>query len=234
MYIIVDAYPVENFRSRARTDTSFTFSWTAPRIGARFIVNYRIVCEPLMLLLLTRQSIVRASRTSAVMDFHPGTSYNCSIFTVGQYGTSEPQLNTISTPEAGMYISEVSRSCIGACHGDFFLPAPSGAPEIFQVEVAKRDVEFTWSPPPPDRQNGVITNYTLICSPSPSSLPQSISSQFVSLTVAGFSTNTLYSCSLVASNSRGTSPPATVSFTTKLDCKISRCHINGDYNYYRL
>ena len=58
----------------------------------------------------------------------------------------------------------------------------------------------------------MITSYTLSCSPSPSSLPQFPSSG--PLTVAGFSPHTSYSCSLVASNTQGSGPPAPTSFTT--------------------
>ena len=101
---------------------------------------------------------------------------------------------------------------------DLCPTAPSGAPEMFETEVVgEREVVFSWSPPLPIRQNGVITSYILSCSPSPSSLPLS-PSHSGSLTVAGFSPNTLYSCSLVASNSQGSGPPDTLSFTTKEDC----------------
>ena len=50
---------------------------------------------------------------------------------------------------------------------------------------------FSWSPPPVTQHSGLITSYTLTCSPSLSSLPQS-SSQSGLLTVAGFSPDTSY------------------------------------------
>ena len=78
----VDAYPVEGFWSRLTTGTSFTFYWM---IAAPF-----------------RQAIVQAASTSAVLtDLHPGTNYNCSIFTVGPLGISAPKSHNITTPEAG-------------------------------------------------------------------------------------------------------------------------------------
>ncbi|CAI8053974.1 Receptor-type tyrosine-protein phosphatase F, partial [Geodia barretti] len=77
--------------------------------------------------------------------------------------------------------------------------APSGSPEMLHAVPGEREVEFSWSPPPVTQRNGVITSYTLSCSPSPSSLPHSPSSQSGPHTVAGFSPNTHYSCSLVAS-----------------------------------
>ena len=87
----------------------------------------------------------------------------------------------------------------------------------FTAVAGEREVVFSWSPPPVTERNGVITSYTLSCSPSPSSLPQSPSSG--PLTVAGFSPHTSYSCSLVASNTQGSGPPAPTSFTTLQDCE---------------
>ena len=84
----------------------------------------------------------------------------------------------------------------------------------------EREVVFSWSPPPVTQRDGVITSYSISCSPSPSSLPHSPSFQSGPHTVAGFSPNTHYSCSLVASNTRGSGPPANTSFNTQQDCKI--------------
>ena len=91
---------------------------------------------------------------------------------------------------------------------------------MFGAVAGEREVEFSWSPPPPTQQNGVIISYTLSCSPSPTSLHQSPSSHSSgSLSVAGFSPNTLYSCSMTAENSQGSGPPAVATFTTQQDCK---------------
>ena len=95
---------------------------------------------------------------------------------------------------------------------------PPGVPEMFVAVAGERQVTFSWSPPPVALRNGVITSYTLSCSPSPSSLPQS-PSQPGTLTVSGFSPDTSYSCSVVASNSQGSGPPASISFTTQQDCE---------------
>ena len=98
--------------------------------------------------------------------------------------------------------------------------APSGAPEMFVAEVGQRKVNFSWSPPPVTQHNGLITSYTLSCSPSPSSLRQS-PSQSGPLTVAGFSPDTSYSCSVVPNNGLGSGPPAHTNFTTLQDCKLT-------------
>ena len=110
------------------------------------------------------------------------------------------------------------------------VSAPSGAPEMFSADVGERKVVFSWSAPLITQQNGVITNYTLSCSPSPSSLPQSPSSG--ALTVTGLSPDTSYSCSLVASNSQGSGPPANISFTTQQDCEsLFQVQIQSLYLY---
>ena len=112
---------------------------------------------------------------------------------------------------------------------NFVVPsiAPSGAPEMFERVTGQRQVEFSWSPPPVTQRNGVITSYTLSCSPSPSSLPL-FPSQSGPLIVTGFSPNTLYSCSVVATNSQGSGPPATTTFTTQQDCNLYFLNIEFD------
>ena len=100
---------------------------------------------------------------------------------------------------------------------------------MFVTEVGQRQVVFSWSPPPVTQHNGLITSYTLSCSPSPSSLPQS-PSQSGPLTVAGFSPDTSYSCSVVANNGLGSGPPAHTNFTTLQDCKLPLVWMQA-YNY---
>ena len=111
------------------------------------------------------------------------------------------------------------------------LTAPAGTPEMFVAAAVERKVTVSWSPPPVALRNGVITSYTLSCSPSPSSLPQS-PSQPGPLTVAGFSPDTSYSCSVVASNSQGSGPPANTSFTTQQDCNYSINSLPRFFSFY--
>ena len=87
---------------------------------------------------------------------------------------------------------------------------------MFEAVVGERHVVFSWSPHV-THLHRAIDNYTLSCSPSPSSLPLS-PSQSDSLTVTGFSPNTHYSCSLTPNNLWGSGPPATTAFTTEPDC----------------
>ena len=100
---------------------------------------------------------------------------------------------------------------------------------MFEVVSGQRQVVFSWSSPPVTQHNELITSYTLSCSPSPSSLPQS-PSQSGPLTVAGFSPDTSYSCSVVANNGLGSGPPAHTTFTTLQDCELTTDLDAGFYN----
>ncbi|CAI7990133.1 Receptor-type tyrosine-protein phosphatase F [Geodia barretti] len=133
--------------------------------------------------------------SATVTGLHPGINYTCVAVTFTPWQISPPQNITYSTSEI----------------------VPTGSPEAFEAVVGQRQVVFTWSPPPVTQRNGVITSYTLSCSPSPSSLPQSPSSQSGSLTATGFSPNTLHSCSLTATNSQGSGPPSIRIFITLED-----------------
>ena len=196
--------------------TSLTFSWTLTPVASLLITGYNITCTPLMEGIPLPEPLVGEQRdTSAtVTGLHPGISYTCVAVTFSPWQISPPQNITYSTSEIGrrQYLYFLSKIVPSSS-------APSGSPEAFEAVVGQRQVVFTWSPPPVTQRNGVITSYTLSCSPSPSSLPQSPSSQSGSLTATGFSPNTLHSCSLAASNNQGTGPPAIKNFTTLEDCK---------------
>ena len=94
---------------------------------------------------------------------------------------------------------------------------------MFVAVPGKRQVIFSWSPPVVTERNGVIINYTLSCSPSPSTLPLSIPQTAV--TVTGFTPDTNYICSVEANNGLGPGPAAQEIFETQSDCKCSHSHI---------
>ena len=99
---VIDAYPVERFRSENVANTSFCLYWVGPTIGAQLSLEYSLECEPLLIEISTNQTTVPASVSSVVLtDLHPGTRYNCSIVTTGALGSSEPVSLIILTPEAG-------------------------------------------------------------------------------------------------------------------------------------
>ena len=64
---------------------------------------------------------------------------------------------------------------------DPLVIVPSGSPVGFTTVAGEREVVFSWSPPPVTERNGVITSYTLSCSPSPSPPPQDLSQWLASL-----------------------------------------------------
>ena len=170
----------------------------------------------------------RNAATASVTELYPGVSYTCAIVTFNSWQTSLPRNITYSIPEIGRANHPIKIDFVT----DTSSSAPSGSPEIFEAVAGQRQVVFTWSPLPVTQRNGVITNYTLSCSPSPSTLPQSPSSQSGSLTVTGFSPNTLYSCSLTANNNRGSGPAATTSFTTLEDCERADNYCSTNNNFF--
>ena len=70
-------------------------------------------------------------------------------------------------------------------------------------------IMFSWQPPEPHLQNGEIVIYTIACVPSPLS-PLPPVTEAGSITFGGFSPATSYNCSIEATNSAGTGPPAFV------------------------
>ena len=91
---------------------------------------------------------------------------------------------------------------------------------MFDTVFGERQAMFSWSPPLVTERNGVIITYTLSCSPSPSTLPLSIS-QAVPVTVTGFTPDTRYICSVMAHNGLGAGPAAQETFTTQPDCMLT-------------
>lgn len=77
---------------------------------------------------------------------------------------------------------------------------------------AARNITFSWSPPDEESRYGNITSYTLSCSTVEGGLsgPQQMFDDppVGGVVVAGFKPYTDYNCTMTASNSAGTSPPA--------------------------
>ena len=77
-------------------------------------------------------------------------------------------------------------------------------------------VFFSWQPPPPDQQNGLIPRYDIVCTPSSDSGEpvNSMSNGALNATVGMFIPATQYSCTITASTSAGTGPGITVTVVT--------------------
>ena len=117
----------------------------------------------------------------------------------------------------------ISQTCPTTCmilwlHYAYTHTVPLEAPEDFQATAGERRVTFFWTPP--STATPSVHGYTLSCSPSPATLPQSFP-QSGSYTVGGFSPDTVYNCSVAAYTSQIIGPPATsTAFTTTEDnCK---------------
>ena len=76
-------------------------------------------------------------------------------------------------------------------------------------------VEFTWSPPEVILRNGEITTYTVTCISGGSQKVLATVEGSGTHEVEGFSPSTDYNCTVVATNSAGNGPHASISFTTQ-------------------
>ena len=209
------------FEAGIPSSTSLTFSWRLPSIAANLTTGYRLTCSPLLEGIPTPEDLMLgpAATTANVTGLYSGVTYNCSIVTVSHEGSSLPTSVEHTTITIGTYVMFILSVSATTYICSSLFPAPTGSPEMFVPEAGQRQVNFSWSPPPVTQRNGVLTNYTLSCSPSPSSLPQS-PSQAGPLTVAGFFPDSSYSCSVVATNIQGSGPPAHITFMTLQDCKL--------------
>ena len=85
-------------------------------------------------------------------------------------------------------------------------------------------LRFSWSPPPEEAQNGVITSYTLTCQPEQllTNLPVTYSVAGT-YDISGFTPATVYNCSVYATTAGGNGPPALQFITTPDDgnCVLS-------------
>ena len=86
----------------------------------------------------------------------------------------------------------------------FCFSAPSGPPLNFAVEIDATAMAFTWAPPQPMLQNGVILSYTLSCTASSTiSVVTTQLQQTIDLFVPGET----FQCRVFATNKDGDGPP---------------------------
>ena len=93
------------------------------------------------------------------------------------------------------------------------------------VETIPEMVFFSWQPPPPDQQNGVITGYDIVCTPSSGSGEpvNGMSDGALNATVGMLTPATQYSCTITASTSAGTGPGTTVTVVTCESSSLCHC-----------
>ncbi|CAI8048070.1 Receptor-type tyrosine-protein phosphatase S [Geodia barretti] len=96
--------------------------------------------------------------------------------------------------------------------------SPTGAPVNLMAVAGRRNLMLSWSPPEPRLRNGDISSYTVTCfSPSSSSPDFSDTIPDTQVMATGLTPNTMYSCSVLATNSVGSGPSATVDASTLED-----------------
>ena len=102
-----------------------------------------------------------------------------------------------------------------------WFTVPTGPPQNFVVTPGARSMTFSWAPPNATQRNGVITGYSLSCTPL--TAEGDITMQYTQVgtfTLGGFTPFTIYSCSIFASNHQGDGPMALIDIPTEEDCKL--------------
>lgn len=104
-----------------------------------------------------------------------------------------------------------------------YLLVPSAPPVNFTITViGPRTLEFSWSPPPEEERNGLISGYTLSCQPDSQGLPITVTSAGI-YNVSGFTPATLENCSIYAFTSIGPGPSSNHVVMTGEDGKFLSC-----------
>ena len=129
-----------------------------------------------------------------------------------------------------MFLIDLRYSCVDWLNLSYLATilliakGPTGAPQNLSIipgdhGPTSREVTFFWDLPLPSQRNGIITSYTISCSPDTETLPVTVITLpgTEGLTVGGFQPFTEYSCMIFATNSLGSGPPALVTTRTNED-----------------
>ena len=87
---------------------------------------------------------------------------------------------------------------------------------------------FSWTPPNAAQRNGVITGYSLSCTPL--TAEGDITMQYTqdgTFTLGGFTPSTTYNCSIFAINHQGNGQVASMIIITLETCKLP-CHFASE------
>ena len=108
---------------------------------------------------------IEGNHTSLVVySLHPYYEYHCTVAAVTvRMGVYSFPL-TLRTHEDGEVKFEVTRLVVSISSRFVFITstAPSGSPvALAVVELGSSYIQFSWQPPLPEQQNGVIEHYTI-------------------------------------------------------------------------
>ena len=98
------------------------------------------------------------------------------------------------------------------------ITAPTVQPGFFSTErIGSRNVTLSWTLPPENGRNGMISSYTIMCSDINGNLFGPLTTLNYTATFEDLSPFTHYHCSVYAATSVGSGPAATLNFTTNSD-----------------
>ena len=102
---------------------------------------------------------------------------------------------------------------------DYYFAVPSSYPQNFMATASNsHSVTFSWDPPPPDQQNGIITQYFINITIANSGETFQESTAERSLSINTLQPFTTYLCVIAASTSTGIGPYSmVVTLTTPQD-----------------
>ena len=95
---------MEDFEGLILSETSFSFSWSPPSVAAHLTTGYQLECVPLLTGIPTPAALMlEPANTSAdVTGLYSGVTYDCSISTLSDEGSSQLQTLSLTTPEIGI------------------------------------------------------------------------------------------------------------------------------------
>ena len=106
MYAITASNQVGAFDPGMPSATSLAFSWRPPSIAANLTTGYRLTCSPLLEGIPTPEDLMLgpAVTTANMTGLYSGVTYNCSIVTHSNEGSSLPRSVALATISIGMYV----------------------------------------------------------------------------------------------------------------------------------
>ena len=219
--------PPISFTVTQHTARSMTFSWSppAPILRNGVITGYSLSCVPEADGGNTIFMQYTAAGTFTLGGFTPATSYNCSISASNNQGSGPVSTMISTTLEARKQTMAIIHIlCLVTLY--YSLPlAPDAPPQNFMFSLMNdvpEMVDFFWEPPPLDQQNGIITGYSIVCTPIQGGQPVNFvvaddgMSDTLNVTVGIFTPATQYFCAITASTSAG---PGTAETRNVITCK---------------